>query len=160
MKNSNVILFCTFLLLVPTFILAQNAIPASGANASSPTGSISFTIGQLIVSSLKNDDATMIHGVQQPFEISVVTGLEIQEIKLVLNIFPNPTSDILTLRIEEFDIGGLSYRVFNATGVMLEDRKINGNETHISMGRYSSGIYYIKVAKKNLDIKTFKIIKN
>ena len=160
MKNYTIILFCSFLILSSGIITAQTAVTTTGSNANSSSGSVSFTVGQLVVSSLKNNDAMVIHGVQQPYEISVITGVEIPEIKLVLNIFPNPTSDILTLKTEEYDTEGLSYRLFNAAGLMMQDKKVTGNETTISMRRYSSGIYYLKVINKNLDIKTFKIIKN
>jgi hypothetical protein len=160
MKYYAIILFYTFIILSSGIITAQTVVTTTGANANNSSGSVSFTVGQLVVSTLKNSEGTIIHGVQQPYEISVVTGIETQEIKLLFNIFPTPTSDILTLKTDENDTEGLSYRLFNAAGVMLEAKKVTGNETHISMGRYSSGIYYLKITEKNLEIKTFKIIKN
>ena len=48
-------------------------------------------------------------GVQQPFEISVVSGIEEAKVsKLSVSAYLNPTIDYFTLRIVEFDKSNLS----------------------------------------------------
>jgi len=44
--------------------------------------------------------------------------------------------------------------------VLLQDKKVESRETEISMDDLSSSVYFLKVIKDNLEIKTFKIIKN
>ena len=59
-------------------------------------------------------------GVQQPFEISVITGLEeAQGINLSVRAYPNPTTDYLTLSISEFDISNLLYQLYDMQGKLL-----------------------------------------
>ncbi len=100
-------------------------------------------------------------GVQQAFEISVVTGLEqAKGINLSVSAYPNPTTDYLTLSIGEFDISNLSYQLYDMNGKLLQNAKITGNQTSIVMSNFVPANYFVKVIQGNKEVKTFKIIKN
>jgi len=142
-------------------IQAQTVIPATGGNATGAGGSVSYTIGQVVYTTNTGANGTVSQGVQQPFEISVVTGLaEATDINLICTAYPNPASDLLTLKVENYDKENLSYKLFNANGIILESKKVTGNETTISMVVLLPSIYILKVLAGNKEIKTFKIIKN
>ena len=98
---------------------------------------------------------------QQPFEISVVSGLEeAQSINLSVTAYPNPTTDYLTLRIDEFEISNLSFQLYDMNGKLLQNEKITGNQTSIVMSNLLPATYFVKVIQGNKEVKTFKIIKN
>lgn len=144
-----------------TGLNAQEVIPASGGNATGAGGSVSYTVGQIMNNTNQGTNGSVAEGVQQPFEISVVTGIEdITGIVLSTSIYPNPTSDYLTLRVEDYDGMNLSYQLFDVNGRLLENIKVTGSETTISMVQFSPGAYFLKILDSNKDIKTFKIIKN
>jgi hypothetical protein len=162
MKQEKRILIILFLCCFWTIVvLAQEAIPATGGNATGIGGSVSYTVGQIAYSTLSGTNGSVVQGVQQPFEISVVTGIEeANGIDLLVSAYPNPATDFVTLKVVNYDITGLSYGLFDISGNLLENKKIEGNEITIPFGNRSPSVYFLKVTDKNKVVKTFKIIKN
>jgi len=165
---------CMFVSGMP--VRAQECIPAAGGNATGSGGTASYTAGQVVYTTNTGTTGSAAQGVQQPYEISVITGLEdALGIDLNCSAYPNPASDIITLKVEDYDIGDLSYQLYDINGIMLENKKIKGNEIIILMGDLSPSVYFLKVihnqkeihhvksnkvgAKQFNVVKTFKIIK-
>jgi hypothetical protein len=122
---------------------------------------VSYSVGQIVYTTNTGTSGSVAQGVQQPFEISVVTGLEeAKGINLSVSAYPNPTTDYLTLSIGGFDISNLSYHLYDMNGKLLRNEKLTGNETQINMSNYVPSTYFVKVITGNQTIKTFKIIKN
>lgn len=147
-----------------TGLYAQEAIPAAGGNASGSGGSVSYTIGQDAYNTIIGSNGSVAQGVQQPYEISVVTGLEeVNGIKLNITAYPNPATDFITLKVEASTTPGIrsmSYQLSDISGKLLENKKLASNETSIDMKNLVSSIYFLKVTSNNKEIITFKIIKN
>ena len=142
-----------------TSLHAQIAIPASGGNATG-NGTVSYSIGQ-VVYTVNTNLGSVAQGVQQPYEISVITAIEdAKDISLVFSIYPNPTTDFLKLKVMNYDMENLSYWLYGVSGNLIETRKIIAGETQISMTNQLSGTYFLKITEGNKDIKTFKIIKH
>ena len=145
-----------------TGLQAQNAVPATGGNASGSGGTVSYSVGQVVyTTNTGGSNGTVAQGVQQPFEISEITGLEeAKGISLSVSAYPNPTSDFLNLKVENYDNTNLSYQLFDISGKLLESKKITGNQTSIVMSNLAPATYFVKVTESNKEVKTFKIIKN
>lgn len=139
----------------------QNTVPASGGNAGGSGGSVSYSVGQIFYKTNEGPEGSVSEGVQLPFEISVVAAIDdARNFKLISSVYPNPVRDILTLKIEEYEIINLSYKFLDSGGRLLEDKKILSSETAISMSHLAPAIYFIKVTDGKKDIITFKIIKH
>ena len=144
-----------------TGLQAQTSVNATGSNASGSGGTVSYSVGQVVYTNNTGTNGSVAQGVQQAFEISVVTGLEqAKGINLSVSAYPNPTTDYLTLSIGEFDISNLSYQLYDMNGKLLQNEKITGNQTSIAMGNLVPANYFVKVIQGNKEVKTFKIIKN
>jgi hypothetical protein len=144
-----------------TALKAQSTIPATGGNATGTGGSVSYTIGQVTYQTQSGTNGSVAQGVQQPFEISIVTAIENTEgITLEYKVYPNPTRGIITLKINPYDKENLRYRLYDLSGILIQDKKIESEETIISMENLSSSVYFLRVIKDNIEVKTFKIIKN
>jgi len=144
-----------------TGLQAQEAIPATGGNGSGSGGSVSYTVGQIVYTTITGTNGSSAQGVQQPFEISVVTGIpEAKDISLEIIVYPNPAQDFIMLKIKNYDVQNLIYQLYDNNGGLLQNNKIEGSETNIVMGKYVSAVYFLKVSDNNKVIKTFKIIKN
>jgi len=145
---------------------AQEAIPASGGNASGAGGSVSYSVGQVVYSTNSGINGSVTAGVQQPYEISVVTGLnDVNGIQLVCSAYPNPTTDFLMLRIEDELKAQYTAYLYTANGALLKSIKIEANETSIDMSKLVTATYFLKIvntkhASSSQEIKTFKIVKN
>jgi len=158
-------LVITFLLCFGlTGLQAQEAITSTGGNASGSGGTVSYTAGQIIYSTIAGANGSVAQGVQQPYEISVVSGIEDTEnINLILSAYPNPTSDFLTLKIDAsftYSIQSASYQLYDIGGKFIETKKIEDFETTISMKHLIPTIYFLKIIHGRKVVKTFKIIKN
>lgn len=151
-----VLLWCISL----TNLKAQVAITATGGDASGGGGSMAFSTGQVVYSTNTGTNATTIQGVQQPFEISELTGIDTaKDLTLYYSAYPNPTSDYLTLKVEHEDHNHLLYQLFDSNGVILISKKLQGTETSIPVSHLTPATYILKVRKNGQWIKTFKIIK-
>ena len=145
-----------------TGLQAQESINATGRNASGSGGSASYSVGQLAYTTNTGTNGSVSEGVQQPFEISVVTGIEeAKDIFLNVSAYPNPTTDYLELKVENLQLSELSYKLYDISGKVYQNKEIGNSITKIEMQNLPQGIYFIKVIDtKNKEFKTFKIIKN
>ena len=140
--------------------LAQEVISASGGNAEGTGGSVSYSVGQLLFMTHTGETGSVAEGVQQPYEISVVTSVaEAEGIGLVVSAFPNPVTDHLVLRIDRYDPGNIIYQLFDANGRIVQIGKAVGPDTIIDMTGLPSAIYFLKVFDGSEEIKTFRILK-
>jgi hypothetical protein len=158
MKKLNVVLVASYLFVLGTTIQAQNAIPASGGNASGSGGSVSFTIGQVVYSTITGSNGSSAQGVQQPCEISVITSIKNTE-RITLEVFPNPTRGIIKLVVGIKDLDNMSFHLYDLSGIRIQDKKIDNEETEIPINSFKPSVYFLKVLRDNKEIKTFKIIK-
>jgi len=171
MRQKRVSLSLIFLVTIGlTGMRAQSSFSASGGNASGSGGTVSYTAGQVVYTSVTGTNGIVIQGVQQPFEISVVTGIEeASNITLEWSVYPNPASDILKINLGKTENGDLKseylrYRLYDISGKVLLEDKLDGIETTIQMGGLSSSTYILKIIQTKSgslkELKTFKIIKN
>jgi hypothetical protein len=162
MKQARKILITIFLCSLSIVVIqAQETIPATGGNATGSGGSVSYTVGQITYGTFSGVNGSVAQGVQQPYEISLVTGTEeAKEIDLLFSAYPNPATGFLTLKVGNYDNSDLSYELFDINGNLLENKKIEGIETTIQFENRTPSVYFLKVTCNNKMVKTFKIIKN
>ena len=154
-------LLACFFIGASGFIKAQDATDAAGGNASGPGGKVSYSIGEVAYTTNKNSGGTMTQGVQQPYEISIVTTIkEAGGIKLVCSVYPNPVTTLVTLRIENYTSENLIFQLLDITGKLMESAKVTGSETIIPFEKLPGAVYFLKITDVNKEVKTFKIIKN
>ena len=143
---------------------AQEATTTAGGEASGSGGSSSYTVGQVVYTTQTGTNGnSVVQGVQQPFEISVVTGMpEAEGINLSVSAYPNPTTDYLTVKVDApttLSIQSMKYQVFDIHGKLLQTVKATGQETQIETTNLIPANYFVKVLNNNKEIKVFKFIK-
>jgi len=147
--------------LICLLLQAQSTIPASGGNATGTGGSVTYSVGQVIYTTNTGINGSAAQGVQQPYEISVITAIEnTKEINLECSVYPNPTRGLVKLIVESSDQQNMRFLLYDINGVLLQDKKVESRETEISMDSLLPSTYFLKVLSGNREIKTFKIIKN
>ena len=73
-------------------------------------------------------------------------------------IYPNPTNSVVNILVNSSSNEGLTYKLTNAIGQLMESKVVAPNQTcQLHLEEYSAGIYYISVQHKN-EIRTEKII--
>jgi hypothetical protein len=158
MKHKTTLMSVAFLLLGLEGLQAQESLTASGGDATGAGGSSSYSVGQVVYTTNTGSNGSVAQGVQQPYEISVTTGVNETTINLELSVYPNPTTDYLTLKVEKTE--GLSYQLYDLQGKVIASKTVNGTSTNISLEEQPTATYFLNVVNNTQVVKTFKIIKN
>lgn len=142
---------------------AQQAVTAAGGNASGSGGTSAFSVGQALYTTQNGSNGSVAQGVQQPYEISILLGIEEVQIGLNLMVSPNPTTDYLTLSLGALASDSeqsMNLQLYDFNGSLIETRKIKNSTETIVMQHLPSATYFLTITNKNTAVKTFKIIKN
>lgn len=144
-----------------TDLSAQQALIGSGGDAVGAGGSVSYSVGQPVYTTATGTNGSVAQGVQQPYEISVAIGVEeADDIILEYRVYPNPTSGKLVLSVKNYKSEELSYRIFDFSGKLLQDRRLQGSTVTIELDNLARAVYFLKIIDHQQEVKTFKIIKN
>lgn len=140
---------------------AQEVMSASGGNLSGSAGSVSFTVGQINYITYTGPTGTVNEGVQHPYEIFVVTGInEYPETEVLLDLYPNPSAEFVILKLKNQDPESLTYELWNSNGIMVMKNQVVQEETVLDLEELSPAVYYLQIFNNATIVKTFKIIKN
>jgi len=162
MENKKTKIFMTlFLGLGITAANAQQVITTAGGNASGTGGSVSYSVGQIAYKTDSSSSGSIAQGVQQPFEISILTSIEEAiGIQLLCMAYPNPTTDFLFLKVENYNKENLLYHLYDINGKLLESKEITSSGATLTMNGFAAGTYFLKVMDSGTEAKSVKIIKN
>lgn len=159
--NNTTVQIIIFFLCVFSKIQAQQTVDASGGEAIGSGGNVSYSIGQTVFTTHTGSNGSVAQGVQQPYEITTVLAIDSAEgINLQLSVFPNPSSDFINLKIENYEFQIISYQLYDANGKLYRDSNTTELETKIEIGNLPTGLYFLDISDENRKVKTFKIIKN
>jgi len=160
MMKNQIIILLVLLWGALTGVNAQEAVVTSGKTVSSTAGSVSYSVGQVVYTTIAGDNGSVNQGVQQPYEIFVVTAIpDASGIDLKLSAYPNPVRDNLTLKVSDYESDNLYYRLFDMNGKLLKMKKVTDPQMQIIMQDLKPAVYFLKIVDKNREIKVFKIIK-
>lgn len=154
--------FFTLSLFLVSFsiqVSGQESLNTSGTNMSGTAGSVTASLGQIFYTTTSSSLGSIAAGVQQSYEITATLGVDITEISLNLTIFPNPTADILNLKMGFKDYDKYRYDIFDGSGKLLTGQPILQAQTQIIMASYPASMYLLKISKEGKTIKIFKVLK-
>lgn len=141
-------------------LYAQQNHLTSGGNSTGSGGNLAYSIGQFTFNSLTGTSGNLIQGNQQPYEISIISGVDdLIGLEYSISIYPNPSTTNLSLNIENFQEVNLNYQLFNIDGQLIDNQKIVTGETAIDMKNLIPATYLLIIIRQETPIKTFKIIK-
>ena len=148
-----------------SIVSAQESVNTTGGEAMGSGGTASYSVGQVFYDANAGTNGFVIQGVQQPYEISVVSGIdEAKGITLTAKAYPNPTTDYLTLEVSDISLSSLSYYLYDMSGKLLQRVNISSNQTSIAMRNLPAAVYFVKVVMNQegsaKEVKTFKIVKD
>jgi hypothetical protein len=168
MKYKKQCLINIFILAFSISAICQNSAVTAGGNVNNENGSISFSIGQLVVTTYNGDNNSLSHGVQQPFEISEITGIySDNNVRIDISIYPNPTENEIHIKFNDHLAinDNVFLQLFDSKGNLIISQKVYGIKSTLTIEALVSGTYLLRINQisESLSpkiIKTFKIIKN
>ncbi|WAC02031.1 T9SS type A sorting domain-containing protein [Lacinutrix neustonica] len=162
MKTNKLLLFLT-----PVFYLgiskshAQQTLTSSGGDIMGTTGSISYSVGQLAYVTNFGTTGAVAQGVQQANEYNeTLSSVDFTELLQELKVFPNPTTDVLTLNFNNKTDTQLDYQIRDINGRILKSETNIASRLSINISELQSAIYFLEIKNNNKKVKIFKIIKN
>ncbi len=76
----------------------------------------------------------------ESYDLNIVTGVNVEK-DANINIFPNPTSGIINLKAKD----AFEVVVFNQSGRIIINEKLNENQTILDLSDLSNGVYLLKL---------------
>lgn len=160
-----IILFVFFAIRANTQNIAPQSVNAAGAKMIQSNGSLNFTVGELVV--LQQFDAngnSLGSGFTNASTIST-TILAVEEPHaeiLQVDVFPNPTTDLVQIRIKESKLEEIQLFVTDLTARELYKGRyrVLQQSIGINTAAYSAGTYLLSLKDLNGKILgTYKIVK-
>ena len=149
--------------LLGFFAMGQSAIVPLGGDAQGSTGSVSYTVGQVVTQTAANSNGSIsvAEGVQQPYEIQTVGVNDYPMITLNAKVYPNPTENMAQLELNGFELpaDGLQANLFDSKGKLLQRIPVTSDVTEFHIGQYATGTYYLEVKEGKRTLKTFKVVR-
>lgn len=135
---------------------AQSIITSAGNTGFTTSSSLSWTLGEIVVNTYSSPDVVLTHGFQQAtVTVTSITGLTSKD--FTISVYPNPAKEFIIMEIEEFK--NFSYFLYDEKGKLLQNGVIVDKRTEIKVNNFIPGNYFLKITRRNKDLKTFKILK-
>jgi Secretion system C-terminal sorting domain len=158
-----IVLKLLFILMLAGFpmaeLFAQQGILSANCNASGNGGTVSWSVGLVAYSAWSESTGIITEGVQQPYEIFNIAGLEDFESDPEFIVFPNPTNGKVTLKFFDHTLKNLSSCIYDIGGTLLRRVEVDTEEVSIPMDDLKSATYFLVILEKDQPVKTYKIIK-
>jgi len=146
-------------------ITAQSITPqvvaSSGGYALNGGYSVSWTLGEPVIATAQNGSNTLTQGFQQPtYNVLAITTETLQGFDV--NVFPNPTSDYITIDWTTNKENTLYITLFDLAGKMISEKKYSAADEKVSinLSQLASAQYILEVKDKtNSATKIFRIAK-
>lgn len=157
----------TLLLILGTFLfgalLSQSKTlelnPAAGDEFTSDNMTLTWSIGEGIIETFSNNEIILTQGFHQP-TLKITQIDETEESDFQINVYPNPTSDIVQINFISNKEINCSAQLFDMSGKLLFSKNIKGTEVteNINLTDYSSTLYLLRIIETSGKmVKTYKI---
>lgn len=155
-------------LLMGTMSYAQSIAPQSvnsgGTKMTQANGSLNFTVGELVVLNLTDSDGnTLGGGFTAGATLTTASIQETDATVLDVNVFPNPTSELVNIRINHSSMDQVIVTITDLQGKEVYNGLYAGisNIIGINTATYAPGTYLLSLKNNNNQVLgTYKIIKN
>jgi hypothetical protein len=144
--------------------IAPQSVNSGGAKMSQANGSLCFTVGELVVLSQTDSEGnTLGSGFTAAATITTVSIQETDAAVLDVNVFPNPTSDLVNIRINHSTLEQVLVSITDLQGKEVYRGKYAGisNTIGVNTTAYAPGTYVLSLKNNtNKVLGTYKIIKH
>jgi hypothetical protein len=135
---------------------AQEVISSQGTVYQNPSGSVSFTIGEVVIKPLTNTDGSILQGFQQPSWNFV--GIDDINPVFEATVFPNPMDQNLSIQTAYFS--KIHYQLIDNNGKNIHSGELLSESTQIGVANLAPGNYQLfLIDNQGERLKTIHLIK-
>ncbi len=156
-------LFLTVGLGIALFsVNAQTASPelvsSSGDSFNNTSYQLDWSLGECITATHSAGNYVLTQGLHQ--NSYVITSVENLAKDINISVYPNPTTDLITIDLLSSAGHNNVMTVTDINGKVLQQVEVINEVEQLSFSNYANGIYFLTIKQENQLIKSFKIIKN
>ncbi|MFK7924282.1 MAG: T9SS type A sorting domain-containing protein [Bacteroidia bacterium] len=146
-------------MLMPLWLLGQSVdhsvLNSSGGVLKTAGVSLHSNVGELATTKVNAANRSITQGFFQP-EWQIISNLSTFFPEASVEIFPNPTRDVFSIRSETIQFQKIT--IFNSQGQVVLSQSVSTQP--LSLQHLPSGLYYVNlVAISGRSIGTFKLLK-
>ena len=117
---------------------------------------VSFVIGSKVYAGTGTNGTNF----KDFWEYDKLLSLEKSSEKIVVSVYPNPTSEFITIDLGAFDTKETSIQFYQLDGKLIYTAKITNQKTTIDIKSLGSGTYFYSILSNQDIVKSGKIILN
>ncbi len=152
-------LFSISFALISGSLSAQSAITAAGGDAIGEGGTLSYSVGQVVYTTILSEYGNVCQGVQQSYEIIPLSTSTNDESELFAVLYPNPSSGDVSLSWNRQPEEIHDLRVVSAQGREMYQSKLSNQLSQLPLGDLASGVYFVYIYSEDKLMQSFKFIK-
>lgn len=145
-------------------IIAPQSVNSGGSKMTQANGSLSFTVGELVIlSETDSQGNTLGGGFTTGATLTTVSIQEIDSTILDVKVYPNPTTQLVNIQINHYELDQVVVTITDLQGKEVYSGKYAGisNLIGINIASYASGNYLLTLKNLNNQVLgTYKIIKH
>lgn len=155
-------LCCAAFILCAGFAHAQasierDVIGAAGDHFTSPTFSLSWTLGEPVSETISNDDVMLTQGFHQG-EFKLTAVKEPLAGQFDITVFPNPTPDVLNIRFNSGMDEIITVQLYSMSGEKILFEKTQDKNIQLNLAALSSASYLLSLRKLDGSLITTYVI--
>ena len=139
----------------------QQVVASNGREVKQGSVQLSFTVGEVAVADPKADTLYLTQGYQQAF-LDESTPIQVDHLQFDLAIFPNPFSDILTLRCTgQPPVEPLRMMWTDMNGRTIREQDVQlqaGTDYTLNLQSLPVGTYHLTISTEEHGLATFQMI--
>ena len=157
------LLFFVIGIAMTSLAMSQTASPelvsSAGDSFNNTSYQLDWSMGECVTATHSGGSYVITQGFHQ--NTYVVMTVENLRADINMSVFPNPTTDLVTIDFPSSEgYGNVKISVTDFSGKVLQTENFAGDIEQINFLNYAVGVYFISVLENNQLIKSFKIIKN
>ena len=139
--------------------ISRSVIASTGGNINSQNGSLSWTMGEMVTTTIISNDWILTQGFHQS-NLSISSGINSGLSDLQLSLYPNPARDFINVSVNYRKNKKYKYELIDASGRILLNKEEYSNLFKISLQRFSPSLYYLRfLDEKGKFLGSYKIVK-
>ena len=123
---------------------------------------LNFSIGEPVTPTIVGTNYILSQGFHQPEQLSVSAIPSNLEFEEKIEIFPNPTNGLLTVKSDFSFTQNIQFQIVNTLGQVLlnENQLLGRTSVQINIHQFPAGEYYLKLTNSDRTREqSFKILK-
>ena len=142
---------------------AQLSVLTTGGDISSASGTVSFSVGQVMYNHIDGEIGSLNQGVQQPYTFTIV-GIEDPQEETSWQLFPNPANEFVNIQMSTASHvnGSHSYtaRLYDMKGNLVTEKILDHEINRISLLPCIDAMYIVQISDQHHPIQSYALIKS